>query len=113
MDAEHDVKARVDTLENKIDVLSASVDRRFDAVDAALVEQRAYTDFAYERLETKMDAGFARIETKLTRTDTKMDAGFARVTVLESAVARIERKVDQIIDLHLQKTPPGSSEAPQ
>ena len=106
MDAEHDVKARVGTLENKIDVLSASVDRRFDAVDAALADQRAYTDFAYERLETKMDAGLARIETK-------MDAGFARVTVLESAFARIERKVDQIIDLHLPKTPPGSSEAPQ
>ncbi len=54
--------------------------RRFDAVDKALVELRHYTEFTYSRLEVKVDNGFAR-----------MDARFDR----------LERKLDQFIDLHL------------
>ena len=69
--------AGVQTVEQKADLLSASVDRRFDAVDAALLEQRQYTEFGYARLEAKMDAGFARFE-------------------------RVERKLDQFIDVQLQ-----------
>jgi hypothetical protein len=75
---------RVETVETKLDRLSASVDQRFDqvdqrfnAVDAALVEQRQYIEFAYARLEAKMDAGFGR-------------------------VGRFERKLDQFIDVQLQ-----------
>jgi hypothetical protein len=33
---------------------------RFDQVDAALIEQREYTEFCFSRLEAKMDAGFTR-----------------------------------------------------
>jgi hypothetical protein len=96
---------RVETVETKLDQFSASVDRRFEAVDrrfeavdrrfeaidrrfeaidrrfdqvdAALVEQRQYTEFAYARLEAKMDAGFGE-------------------------VGRIARKLDQFIDVQLQ-----------
>jgi hypothetical protein len=74
-----DLSERVQTVEEKLDRLSVSVDqrfeqvdrrfeqidRRFDQIDAAIVEQRQYTEFAYSRLETKMDAGFGRIERKL------------------------------------------------
>jgi septation ring formation regulator EzrA len=81
-----DLTERVQTVEEKLDRLSASVnqlstsvdrrfdqvdarfakvDERFDALDAAIVEQRQYTEFAYSRLEAKMDAGFGRVERKL------------------------------------------------
>jgi chromosome segregation ATPase len=56
---------RVQVVEQKVDHLSASVDERFNAVDSALLEQRQYTEFSNARLEAKMDAGFSRIERKL------------------------------------------------
>ena len=80
----------VDTLGIKINDLSASVDRRFEQVDhrfeqvdrrfAAMdkriedgftevaeqfAEQRAYTEFAYARLERVMTSRFDRLERKL------------------------------------------------
>ena len=67
-----DVANRVQTVEEKLDHLAASVDerfeqvdRRFDQIDAAIIEQRQYTEFAYSRLENRMDVGFGRIERKL------------------------------------------------
>ena len=74
---------RVDRIEQKLDSLAASIDRRFDDVDRrfnevdrqfnevdrqfnevtdALVEQRRYTEFAFDRLDSK-----------LTTVDTKLD----------------------------------------
>jgi hypothetical protein len=90
-----DVTGGSTSLEQKVDRLSAAVDlrfdqvdrrfeqvdRRFEQVDAALVEQRAYTQFAYQRLDAKMDAGLARLETKI-----------------DASVERLERKMDQFID---------------
>ena len=59
---------RVDRIEQKLDSLAASIDRRFDDVDRrfnevtdALVEQRQYTEFAFERLDKKVIS----IDTKL------------------------------------------------
>ena len=67
-----DLSARVQAVEEKVDKLSASVsqlsesvDQRFASVDAALREQREYTEFCYSRLEAKVDAGFGRLERKL------------------------------------------------
>ena len=80
------VPAKVDAIEQKLDALAgsvqsqfASVDARFEAVDArfeavdarfdevtsALVEQRQYTEFAFDRLRSEMIAGFGRLERKL------------------------------------------------
>ena len=76
--------------------------RRFDAVDLAILEQRQYTEFAYTSLDAKMDAGFARLEAKMdngsARLDAKMDNGFSR---MDARFERLERKLDQFIDLHL------------
>ena len=79
-----DLTERVQTVEVKLDRLSVSVDqwfdqvdRRFDRIDAAIIEQRQYTEFAYSRLEAKMDAGFGRF-------------------------GQVERKLDQFIDVQLQ-----------
>ena len=72
---------RVEQLEKKVDDLAVSVDRRFDAVDAAFVEQRQYTEFAFEKLgamfgklETKMDARFDRLERTLGQFITRFGA---------------------------------------
>ena len=61
---------RVDRIEQKLDSLTASidrrfadvdrrfddVDRRFDDVTDALVEQRQYTEFAFDRLDKRLTA---------------------------------------------------------
>ena len=83
-----DLRRRVSAVEQKVDLLSASVDRRFNAVDEALLEQRQYTEFAFSRLESKMDTGDARI-------DAKIDSGFAR---MDARFERLERKLDRFID---------------
>ena len=74
------VGLKLDRLSGKVDGLSASVDQKFEAVDAAILEQRQYTEFAYSRLEARMDAGFSRLGERFDR---------------------LERKLDQFIDLHL------------
>jgi len=56
---------QIDRRFEQVDRRFEQVDRRFDQIDAAIVEQRQYTEFAYARLETKMDAGFSRVERKL------------------------------------------------
>jgi hypothetical protein len=75
---------KVQTIENKLDALGASVEARFEAVDArfdevtfALVEQRQYTDSAFERLRSEMTAGFR---------------------AMAGEFGRVERKIDQVID---------------
>jgi hypothetical protein len=87
----------VDTRFEQVDARFAHVDRRFDEVGAAIAEQRAYTEYVYEKLNQKMDAGFA-----------KVDAGFGKV---DARFARLERKIDQIIDLHAPRTSPNESDA--
>ena len=50
--------------------LDRRLDESFAAVTQQLVEQRAYTDFAYERLDRadqSLSAGIARLERKLDR----------------------------------------------
>jgi hypothetical protein len=44
----------------------------------------------------------------MDRIDQRMDAGFGKV---DGRFARLERKLDQIIDLHVPKTPPDGSDA--
>jgi hypothetical protein len=114
---------RVQRVEQKLDALRASMDAGFEHVDAALLEQREYTEFAYEKLDSKMDAGFSRLDQKMdagfSRLDQKMDAAFAQLDgrfaglerKMDGRFARLERKIDQIVDLHLPKTPPDRSDS--
>jgi hypothetical protein len=79
---------RFDTLsasvDQRFDRLSASVDHRFDDVTASLVEQRQYTEFAFDRLASEMRAGFKGVD--------------IRFNGLEIRFNRLERKLDQFID---------------
>jgi hypothetical protein len=78
VDARFDaVDARFDAVDARSEALTTSIDKRFDEVTSALVEQRQYTEFAFDRLRGEMLAGFA-----------------AQTTNFE----RLERKVDQLID---------------
>lgn len=74
---------RVDVIERKLDALSLSVDTRFDAVDGHVAEQRRYIEFAYQRLEERMNAGFDRL-----------DGGLLAVN---SRLERLEAKLDHFI----------------
>jgi tetrahydromethanopterin S-methyltransferase subunit G len=84
-------------LEQKIDALSSSVDQRFGAVDqrfnaidrqfdgvtAVLVEQRQYTEFAFGRVENRLD----RIERKL---DHFLDTQSKHNELIERRLQRLE-----------------------
>ena len=59
---------KVDQIGEKLDTLSASVDQRFDGVSEHFVEQRQYTELAFDTLRAEMRAGFA-----------EMRAGFEQV----------------------------------
>jgi hypothetical protein len=72
-----DLSASVDARFEQVDPRLAQIDRRFDEVLAAIVEQREYTEFAFQRVERRMD-------------------GFERSTV--AGFARLERKLDLILD---------------
>lgn len=68
---------QIDRRFDEVDRRFEQVDRRFDEVTAAIVEQREYTEFAFQRVERRMD-------------------GFERSTV--AGFARLERKLDLILD---------------
>lgn len=115
---------RVQAVEQKVDALSTSVDARFDQVDAAIVEQRRYTEFAYDRLDSKMDAGFARIDERFGEIDGRFAQIDGRFAQMDGRFARLERKLDQFIDaqtktnelverrLRLWEPPPSGSDSP-
>jgi hypothetical protein len=89
------VDDRFDTLsasvDERFDTLSVSVDERFDAVDVALIEQRQYTEFAFDRLADEMRTGFGAIEGRLGGID-------GRLGGIDGRFNRLERKLDQFID---------------
>src|SRR5262245_24559769 len=45
--------------------MDQEIERRFDDIQGALVEQRQYTEFAFERLASEMREGFDRLTRKL------------------------------------------------
>ena len=63
----------IKSVEQKLDALSAPVDKRFDTVDEAFVEQRRYTEFAFDRLQNEMKSGFARMDGRFDRLERKLD----------------------------------------
>ena len=82
------VDKRFDTfsasVDKRFDTLSASVDERFGAVDLALIEQRQYTEFAFDRLADEVRTGFEAVNGRLDGVDGRFN--------------RLERKMDQFID---------------
>lgn len=79
---------RVEAIERKVDSLSKSVDRRFDEVSEHFVEQRKYTEFAFERLERRMMEEFSALKHLRDFDPGRLD--------------RLERKLDQFIDAQMR-----------
>ncbi len=75
-----ELERRVGRVEEKLDALSGSIESRFDTVDErfnasdlAFVEQREYTEFAFDRLRTEMLSGFDRMDARFNRVDRRLD----------------------------------------
>jgi hypothetical protein len=81
----------VGKLSARVDTLSATVDTRFDEVSQAFVQQREYTEFAFETLRNELLAAMDAMKGEL-RAD--MNSGFGR----------LDRKLDRVID-SLARTP--------
>ena len=117
------VPDRITIVEQKIDALSLSVDRRFDEVREHFVEQREYIEFAFGRLDQKMDVRFAQIDARLAQMDVRfermdvrlaqMDARFERMDArlaqmerrfgqMDGRFDRLERKLDSLIDRQIR-----------
>ena len=73
-----------ETVGQKLDSLSTSIDGRFDAVDVALIEQRHYTEFAFDLLANEVKTGFEAVNGRFDGVDGRLN--------------RLERKLDQFID---------------
>ena len=84
------VSERVQVVEQKIEQLAASVKSGFNGVDEAFADQRLYTELAV-----------GRVGTDINRLDSKIEARFSR----------LERRMEQVIDLHLPKVPPDAAES--
>lgn len=131
-DAGGELGARVESIEHKVDRLSASVDERFEQIDQRFeqvdrrfeqVDRRfAQVDRRLEEIDRRFD-GIESVIVELReyvefandRLEKKFEARFelierqvSRIPILESAFARFERKLDRFIDLHLPRTPPDT-----
>ena len=86
--AENGLSERVERIEQKLD-------KQFIEVQEHFVEQRKYREFAYDKLDKRIDGldkrmteGFARLDQRIDGLDQRMTDGFSR----------LERKFDQFID---------------
>lgn len=106
--AKVDVPLRVQTIERKLDDLSASVDNRFEQVDNRFEQ----VDKRFEVLEARMTAGFAAVDDHFAERRAYTEFGYTRleqlIVGLSGRFDRFERKLDQIVDLHLLKPRPGA-----
>jgi hypothetical protein len=66
-----------------------ALERRFDGIQAALVEQRQYTEFAFERLSDELRRRFDRLDRKL---DQFIDTQFRANELVERRLQALERK---------------------
>ncbi len=88
------VREQVQAVEQKLDILSASVDGRFDGMDAALVEQRQYTEFAFDRLASEMKAGFSSVDGRFNRIERKLDRFIETQSKANELVERRQRALE-------------------
>ena len=77
---ERSIDKRFEQVDKRFDSLERSIDKRFDEVTQAIVEQRQYTEFAFERLERTVERlgvatvdQFQQVNQKLDSTDQKLD----------------------------------------
>lgn len=79
------------SVDQRFDTLSTFVDDRFNAVDVAMIEQRQYTEFAFDRLAGEVRNGFEAVNGRLDGVNGRFDG-------VDGRFNRLERKLDQFID---------------
>lgn len=77
-------------IEPKIEQLASSVKSGFNGVDEAFADQRLCTELAV-----------ARVSSDVHRLDSKIEARFSR----------LERRIEQVLELRLPKAPPSGAES--
>lgn len=88
--------ARVETIEYKLDGFIVSVGGRFDEVTDALVEQRQHTEFAFARLEERMNARFDKVDGRLEGMEKRLDGLEQRLDGLERRFDGLEQRFNGI-----------------
>ena len=103
--AENGLSERVERIEQKLDT-------QFTEVQEHFVEQRRYIEFAYDKLDKRVDGlgkrmtdGFVRLDERSDGLDQRMTDGFARLDQrsdglgqrMTDGFSRLERKFDQFI----------------
>ena len=67
----------------------------------ALVEQRQYTEFAFDRLDSRfnsVDGRLDSIDSRFNSVDSRFNSIDSRLDSIDSRFNRLERKLDQFID---------------
>lgn len=80
----NELEVRIGRVEEKLDALTQSV-------DAGFVEQRGYTEFAFDSLRGEMIRRFGDVDARFDGVDARFDS-------MDTRFDRLERKLDQFID---------------
>lgn len=91
MAGRNELGRRIGRVEEKLDALGQSV-------DTAFVEQREYTEFAFDRLATEMRASFGHVDARFNSIDGRFNSVDGRFNSVDARFDRLERKLDQFID---------------
>ena len=91
-----DLPDRVEALDQTVVRMSISIDSRFDDVSEAIVEQRRYTEFAFESLRGEMAQRFDAVERRLDAVEHRLDAVEHRLDAVERRLDAVERRLDAV-----------------
>ena len=81
-------------LEGRVATVTSSLQDLSVSVTVGFVEQREYTEFAFQRLETRID----RLETRIERLETRIDGLEARIDALDRKIDDVENRLSAKID---------------
>ena len=60
------------------------------------VEQRAYTEFAFQRLDAKIDGVETRLAARIDGVETRIDGSRRRLDRVEARIDRVEARLDRV-----------------
>jgi flagellar capping protein FliD len=98
--AENGLSERVERIEQKLD-------KQFTDVQEHFAEQRKYIEFAYDKLDkridgldTRMNEGLASLDQRIDRLDRRMTDGFSgldqRIGRLDQRIDRMDQRIDRM-----------------
>jgi chromosome segregation ATPase len=82
-------------LEGRVVTVTSSLQDLSVSVTAGFVEQREYTEFAFGRLDAKIDRVEASLGARIDRVEARLDR-------IEERLARVEQKLDRFIEVQME-----------